>query len=92
MKNFLTILGFVFCLSVFTSCSVDDVEEYEVPVSQLKTLDKNSADVANVNTPDVGNSGNSGNSENSDDSDSQGDSDDSGCNAPIDPIKVPVKP
>ena len=49
MKNFLTILGFVFCLSVFTSCSVDDIEEYDTSVSQLKKADKSSVEVSSAN-------------------------------------------
>jgi hypothetical protein len=42
MKKFLIALSFVVCLSTFTSCSVDDMDQIENPsASELKKLENN---------------------------------------------------
>lgn len=95
MKNYLFILGFVFSLSVFTSCSVDDVEEYETSTSRLKAPMENSANAKSVDPSSVESFDNSGNSDDpsvSPECQSSNATDPDPEPDPIDPIKPPTKP
>lgn len=52
MKNFLLTLGFAVCLSAFTSCSVDDIEQVQPPVAGVAPLTNDSNTLSKIGDED----------------------------------------
>lgn len=52
MKIFLLTLGFAVCLSAFTSCSVDDIEQAQPPVAGMTSINNDSSTLGRIDSED----------------------------------------